>query len=109
MQTHDFYTYRIVWSSEDEEFLGLCVEFPSLSWLANTPEAALQGIRQIVADVISDLQSTGETVPQPLSQRHYSGRFMLRIPPELHRELTLQAAESGISLNRLAVDKLSRA
>ena len=33
----DHYTYRITWSPEDEEHLGRCAEFPSLSWLAPTP------------------------------------------------------------------------
>lgn len=40
----DHYTYRVTWSAEDSEHVGLCVEFPSLSWLASTPEDALAGI-----------------------------------------------------------------
>lgn len=36
----DHYTYRVTWSAEDGEHVGLCAEFPSLSWLAKTPEAA---------------------------------------------------------------------
>jgi predicted RNase H-like HicB family nuclease len=63
---NDRYTYRVTWSEEDGEYVGLCVEFPSLSWLAQSPKDALKGIRQVVA-------------------------------------------ESGISLNRLASEKLSRA
>lgn len=109
MLKNDHYTYRVTWSEEDGEYVGLCAEFPSLSWLASEPEAALQGIRQVVADVVADLQDNGEPVPEPLSVKNYSGRFMVRIPPELHRRLALEAAESGISLNRLAADKLSRA
>jgi predicted HicB family RNase H-like nuclease len=96
------YTYRVTWSPEDNEHLGLCVEFPSLSWLAATPELALAGIRQVVADVAADLQANAEPIPQPLAEKHYSGEFRVRIPPELHRLLALQAAEQGISLNRLA-------
>ncbi len=38
------YTYRVTWSPDDGEHLGLCAEVPSLSWLASTPEAALRGI-----------------------------------------------------------------
>ena len=106
MLKNDHYTYRVTWSEEDGEYLGLCAEFPSLSWLAAEPEAALQGIRQVVADVVADLQSNGEHVPEPLAAKKYSGRFMVRIPPELHRQLALEAAESGVSLNRLASDKL---
>ena len=87
----------------------MCVEFPSLSWLASEPEAALQGIRQVIADVVADLKANGEQVPEPLAVKKYSGRFMVRIPPELHRELALEAAESGVSLNRLASDRLRSA
>lgn len=53
----DHYTYRVTWSEEDEEYLGQCVEFPSLSWLADNPEDTLQGIRQVVADVVADLKA----------------------------------------------------
>ncbi len=101
------YTYRVTWSQEDGEHVGLCVEFPSLSWLAESPEAALAGIRQIVAEVVADLQKHGEPVPEALAEKHYSGEFRVRIPPELHRSLALQAAEQGVSLNRLASAKLA--
>jgi predicted HicB family RNase H-like nuclease len=105
---NDRYTYRVTWSEEDEEYVGLCVEFPSLSWLAQSPEEALKGIRQVVAEVVVDLEENGGPVPEPIAAKQYSGRFMVRIPPELHRRLALEAAESGISLNRLASEKLSR-
>lgn len=59
----DRYTYRIIWSDEDAEYAGLCAEFPSLSWLAPTPDAALSGIRQLIAGVVADLRDTGETPP----------------------------------------------
>ncbi len=88
--------------------MGLCAEFPSLSWLAQTPEEALKGIRLVVARMLVDLEANGEPIPKPIATRQYSGRFMVRVPPELHRRLTLEAAEAGVSLNRLASDKLSR-
>jgi predicted HicB family RNase H-like nuclease len=102
----DRYTYRVSWSPEDVEHVGLCAEFPSLSWLAATPEDALAGIRRVVADVVKDMQSEGEPIPEPLAERRYSGEFRVRIPPAVHRSLALQAAEQGISLNRLASSKL---
>jgi predicted HicB family RNase H-like nuclease len=103
----DKYTYRVTWSEEDEEYVGLCVEFPSLSWLAGSPEEALHGIRQVVADIVLDLQASGEEVPEPLATKQFSGKFLLRIPPELHRRLALEAAEAGVSLNRFASNKLA--
>ncbi len=105
---NDKYTYRVTWSEEDAEYEGLCTEFPSLSWLAKTPESALKGIRRLVAEVIADLLRNGESVPEPLAMKQFSGRFMVRVPPEVHRSLTLQAAEAGVSLNRMASAKLSR-
>ena len=105
---NDHYTYRVTWSEDDREYLGLCAEFPSLSWLASSPEAALRGIRRVVADVISDMKESGETAPQPLATRNFSGRFVVRVPPDVHRELAMEAAEAGVSLNRLVSAKLSR-
>ena len=101
------YTYRVTWSPEDNEHVGLCVEFPSLSWLAKTPEAALRGIRKVVNEVAADMVFNGEPVPKALAEKRYSGEFKVRIPPQVHRNLALSAAEQGVSLNRLASVKLA--
>ena len=104
----DKFTYRVTWSEEDGEYVGLCAEFPSLSWLADTQEAALAGIRDTVKQVVQDMQSTGETIPQPLATKRYSGKFTVRVPPDVHRKLQIQAAESNVSFNRLVSAKLSQ-
>jgi predicted HicB family RNase H-like nuclease len=103
----DLFTYRVSWSPEDQEHVGLCAEFPSLSWFAPTPEQALAGIRRLVAEVVNDLRDSGEPVPEPFAARNYSGEFKVRIPPQLHRELVIAAAEAGVSLNRLASLRLA--
>lgn len=103
----DHYTYRVTWSAEDDEHVGLCAEFPSLSWLARTPESALKGIRSLVREVVADLEKSGEAIPVPLADKSYSGEFRVRIPPQVHRALALEAAEQGVSLNRLASAKLA--
>ncbi len=108
MLKDDHYTYRITWSEEDQEYVGLCVEFPSLSWLEKSQEDALAGIRKMVADVVKDMKANKETPPEPIASKQFSGKFLVRIPPELHRKLALEAQEEGISLNRLASDRLSR-
>lgn len=101
------YTYRITWSPEDGEHVALCVEFPSLSWLAPTPDKALAGIRRLVANVLEDMRASGEKLPEPVATRTYSGKFVVRVTPETHRELALQAAEEGVSLNRLVNARLA--
>jgi predicted HicB family RNase H-like nuclease len=103
---NDRYTYRVTWSDEDKEHVGLCAEFPSLSWLAATPEAALKGIRKVVAEVVADMKQNGEPVPEPIASRQYSGRFVVRVPPDTHRRLATEAAEAGVSLNRLVSSRL---
>jgi predicted HicB family RNase H-like nuclease len=104
----DRYTYRVTWSEQDQEYVGLCAEFPSLSWVARTPEAALRGVRKVVADVLKDMRKRGESAPVPIASKPYSGKFMVRVPPEVHRDLTIEAAEAGVSLNRLAAARLAK-
>ncbi len=101
------YSYRIIWSDEDGEYVGLCAEFPSLSWLSKSQDAAFKGIRQLVKDVIKGLKANSESIPEPLASKKYSGKFMVRVPPELHRELAIEAQESHVSLNRYISNKLA--
>ena len=98
---------RRAWSAEDGEHVGLCAEFSSLSWLAPAPGEAFSGIRQLVADCVTDMEAANEPVPEPLADRTYSGRFIVRVPPETHRALAIQAAEEDVSLNRLVSARLA--
>lgn len=100
------YTYRVIWSDEDGENVGLCAEFPSLSWVAETPDQALRGIIHLVAEALADM-APGEA-PGPLGTKQYSGNFKVRVPPSVHRRLAMEAAENRISLNRLVSAKLAR-
>jgi predicted RNase H-like HicB family nuclease len=108
MANRDHYTYRVTWSAEDKEYVGLCAEFPSLSWLDESPPAALVGIMQVVAEVVVDMEQSGEKAPEPFAERNYSGRFMVRVPPDTHRALAIKAAEMGTSLNRIVSEKLAQ-
>ncbi len=103
----DHYTYRLSWSAEDGEHVATCAEFPSLSWLDEDEVEALRGIKELVRGVVEDLRGSGEEVPQPLADKEFSGKFVVRVPPEQHRDLTIRAAEAGVSLNRYISLKLS--
>jgi predicted HicB family RNase H-like nuclease len=104
---NDHYTYRVTWSEDDNEYVGLCAEFPSLSWLASSQQSALKGISSLVADVIADMKKSREPIPEPLAGKQFSGKFVVRVPPDVHRNLAVEAAEAGVSLNRLASAKLA--
>ena len=57
------YSFSVNWSAEDREFVGLCAEFPSLSWLDPDSDKARSGIERLVFDVLQDMSSTGEAIP----------------------------------------------
>ena len=60
------YTYRVTWSAEDNEYVGLCAEFPSLSWLDAEQSKAFAGIVDLVGEVVADMVSNNEKLPVPL-------------------------------------------
>jgi predicted HicB family RNase H-like nuclease len=107
MVDHTRYAYRVLWSDEDAEYVALCAEFPSLSYLAPTQTDALTGLVNLVGDVVSDMAANDEAIPDPIGSKRFSGKFQIRIPPEDHRRLAIEAAENGVSLNRLAASKLA--
>ena len=107
MTPTSLYTYRVTWSDEDGEYVALCAEFPSLSHLDRDPERAFSGIRKLVANVVRGMVRAKEDVPRPIATRQFSGKFVARVPPEVHRRLVIEAAEVGVSLNRLVSMKLA--
>jgi len=102
----EHYTYRVFWSPEDELYVGTVAELPSLSWLAPDQTDAFTGIQRLALQTVSDLETDGDPVPPALADRQYSGKFMVRVPPETHRQLAIEAAEQNVSLNRLAASRL---
>lgn len=107
MHVWDQFSYRVFWSDEDREYVGACVEMPGLSWLAKTPEEALRGIRRVAREGVRILEQDGDPLPVPIATRDFSGAFKVRVPPELHRRLVLEATEQNVSLNRLVSVKLA--
>jgi len=107
MVNYNHYSYGITWSVEDREFVGLCTEFPSLSYLDEDKSAALLGITALVQDVVAEMEATGEKVPEPIAEKSFSGKFQVRVPPNLHRKLAMEAAKANVSLNRYVSFKLA--
>jgi predicted HicB family RNase H-like nuclease len=107
MVNYNHYSYRIIWSVEDQEFVGLCAEFPGLSYLGVNQSAALSGITDLVKGVVDEMQTNSEIVPEPIAEREFSGNFQVRVPPDLHRKLVIRAAEEKVSLNRYISFKLA--
>jgi predicted HicB family RNase H-like nuclease len=101
----EHYAYRVVWSAEDEAYVGTVAEIPSLSWVADHRAEAFEGIQRLAA-VVDEMTDSGEEPPEAIADRPFSGKFMVRVPPEQHRRLAPEAAEQRVSLNRLAAARL---
>ena len=106
MNVADHYTYRVTWSAEDEAYVGTVAEIPSLSWVDEDRAGAFDGIQRLASEAVDDMLGGSEQPPEAIADRSYSGKFVVRVPPEVHRHLVLEAAEQHVSLNRLASSRL---
>ncbi|MGW0161287.1 type II toxin-antitoxin system HicB family antitoxin [Mycobacterium sp. NPDC003323] len=97
------YTYRAMWSPNDASYIGTCLEFPGLRGRGQTAGAAVAAIEKLVNEDVAAAVATGWEPPESLTDREYSGRFVLRVSPELHARLRVEAAEQQVSLNQWVV------
>lgn len=102
------YAYSVIWSEDDQAYIGRVAEFASLAAHGVSPELALQEIIEVVVYVLEDLAKSGESIPPPFSKRPFSGKLNLRMPEYLHRHLALEAVQQGVSLNQWINLKLSQ-
>jgi predicted HicB family RNase H-like nuclease len=70
-------------------------------------QEAIAHVVQAVDEYIADRADDGLDVPAPLTERKYSGKFMVRTSPTLHARLAVEAAEQNVSINHWVVQKLS--
>ncbi len=101
------YTYRAEWSEDDGVFIARALELPSILAHADTPEDAIKEVKVALVLAIEALIEDGEKVPEPIALHKFKGRFLVRATPELHKEISIQAAEAGVSVNQLILTKLA--
>lgn len=92
---------------EDGDFLAHFIEMPQVSAFANTPEDALHELKLAWEGVKESYRKHGEPTPVAPSKKEYSGQFNVRIDKRTHRQLAIEAAQCGISLNALVSQKLT--
>ncbi len=100
------YSYRVWWSEDEGAYIGTVAEFPSLSHIDDTQGGAFYGIVDLVGDVLTEMEELGEPTPRPLGETSFSGTLSLRMTPEQHRRVALEAAEQGVSINKLLVGRI---
>lgn len=100
------YTYRAEWSPDTGRYLGLCLEFPTQFAYGATAAEATAAIEKEVCTYVAEMVEEGFDPPASVTDRRYSGRFVVRTSPTLHGKLMVEAAEQRVSLNQWVVQKL---
>ena len=106
---YPLFPYRIVvrWSDEDSAYIAEVPELPGCMEDGPSPEAAIKEAKKAVRLWIEVAKKEKREIPRPIDRRRYSGKFLVRVPPELHRELDFEAKSPKVSLNRLIAHKLA--
>ena len=97
-----------LFQDEEGDWLAHFVELPNVSAFADSPGSALEELEIAWEGVKESYRKHGEQIPVALARKEYSGQFNVRIDKRLHRQLAMEAAQAGISLNALVAQKLSR-
>ncbi|GAB7066085.1 type II toxin-antitoxin system HicB family antitoxin [Mycolicibacterium hodleri] len=101
------YTYRAQWSMESGDYVGICLEFPLEETHAPTALETMAKITERVAVILAEYERDDADPPSSLTDRHYSGNFIVRTSSMLHARLMVESAEQGVSLNHWVVQKLA--
>ena len=94
--------------NEDGTWFARIVEFPGCMTEGETAEGALENLDDAMAAWVEVKIEDGDHIPVPLTTDQYSGKFLMRVPKTLHRELARRADLEGVSLNQFALSALSR-
>ena len=103
--------YNIIVKKNNDEsgiyYSATVLEFDGCMGTGNTYEEAYQDVLEAMEGWIETKIENGFAVPMPMDSEKYSGKFVLRIPKTLHQELSIKAAQEGVSLNQYALYKLA--
>ena len=101
------YAVKLNYSQEDSGFIATVPELPGCSAFGETDEEALKEIKIAEELWIKTAKKEGRPIPMPVAENKYSGRFSLRVPPELYKRLVIEAKEQKVSINQLITYKLA--
>jgi antitoxin HicB len=102
------YEVDIFWSEEDDAYVANVPELPGCSTHGDSLEAAAVNAQEAIAGYLETLKRLRKPIPVPLSEKHFSGEFLVRVDPSFHRDLMIQAQMAKTSLNKLVIARLKR-
>lgn len=103
------YPKFVEWSQEDMCFIGRCPLLFSGGVHGDDEVKVYRELCEVAEEWVEILQKEGTPLPKAKQSKDFSGKFMVRVAPELHERLVLKAMASGESLNSLVAKKLAKA
>lgn len=101
------YTRELIRNSDGTWFARV-LEFAGCMTEGDTQAEALEMLDDAMDAWISAKLEESESVPDPINSDEYSGKFMVRLPKSLHRDLARRAETEEASLNQFVVTTLAR-
>lgn len=99
MKPSDRYLKIVEWSDEDGCYVGTCPGL-MLGGVHGDDEAGVYSeLCRTVEEWMAIYEQDGIPLPPPTAGKDYSGKFVVRVGKELHRELAVHALREGVSLN----------
>lgn len=90
-------------------YVGSILEIPEAKTVGDTLKELDDNLQEALLLSIKVRMEEKEPIPEPMANdEEYSGKFVVRVPKDLHRVLSLQAKKQGISLNQYALYKLAK-
>jgi antitoxin HicB len=84
-------------------------ELPGCISQGDSPQNAVDMIREAMCGWLEIALEDGLSIPEPRELEQYSGKFVVRVPRWLHRELVRTTDQEGVSLNQFVSTALARA
>jgi len=103
------YAKFVEWSNEDKCFIGRCPELMLGGVHGNDEAKVYAELCAAVEEMVELIHADGHEMPQPLGEKKFSGKFVLRVEPAIHRRLAVKARAAGESLNSYCVKTLQKA
>ena len=103
------YLKVVEWSEEDRCFIGSAPPLIGQCCHGQSEAVVLAQLQIIVEEWVTELLAHGKTLPAATANRSYSGKFVVRVTPEVHKKVALKALARGASLNQFVADALYQA
>ncbi len=102
------YMVSIKWSEKDGAYVAEVPELPGCATHGRTYTEAIRHAEEAIDTWIDGAKESGYPIPEPLAYKKFSGKFVTRIDPSLHRDLALKAKERGKTLNGLVQEMIEK-